>query len=315
MTHTHSPELREQLGLLNALSPQIETLIERHIEQRNLWFPAQLLDPEEREELAERARQLPQSVRAGLALNLLTEEGLPHFHRLIAQHTGEDSAWGYWNNVWTAEEDRHGCILRDYARDAKVFDMLALEKLQYQYLEAGFNPQWHSDPYRLVAYTSLQEKATQLSHANLARLAAPHEPKLQHILSRVAADESRHHKFYRDTFALLLDADPDRALRAAWAVMPRMIMPGHTIPGYRQLSDIAHRAGIYGPRDYAIIVSQLLDTWRIAVAHGLSHSGERLREKLLGLPARINKLAELVTSRRSQPENETTPFDFLPGSA
>ncbi len=315
MQHTQSPELRQQLGLLNELSPQIEKLIARHIEDRNLWFPAELLDPEERDELAQRARHLPESVRAGLALNLLTEEGLPHFHRLIAQYTGEDSAWGYWNNVWTAEEDRHGCILRDYARDAKVFDMLGLEKLQYQYLEAGFNPDWHSDPYRLVAYTSLQEKATQLSHANLARLAAPHEPKLQHILSRVAADESRHHKFYRDAFALLLEADPDRALRAAWAVMPKMIMPGHTIPGYRQLSDIAHRAGIYGPRDYAVIVSQLLDTWRIAAAHGLSHSSERLREKLLGLPERIHKLAELVTARRGAGDAESPRFEFLPSQA
>lgn len=315
MQNTQSSELEQKLGLLNELSPAIEKLIARHIEQRNLWFPAELLDADERDELAQRARSLPESVRAGLALNLLTEEGLPHFHRLIAQHTGEDSAWGYWNNMWTAEEDRHGCILRDYARDAKVFDMLGLEKLQYEYLEAGFNPQWHSDPYRLVAYTSLQEKATQLSHANLARLAAPHEPKLQHILSRVAADESRHHKFYRDTFALLLEADPERALKAAWAVMPKMIMPGHTIPGYRQLSDIAHQAGIYGPRDYAAIVSQLLDTWRIATANSLSSSGERLREKLLELPERIHKLAELVTARRSKDPSPAQSLTFLPSTA
>ncbi len=303
--------LSQQLGVFSEISSQVEKLIERHKADRKLWYPSELLDVEEREELAQQAQALPGAVRAGLALNLLTEEGLPHFHRLIAQHTGQDSAWGYWNNLWTAEEDRHGVVLHDYVRDAKVLDLLALEKLQYQYLEAGFDPDWKQDPYRLVAYTSLQEKATQFSHANLARLAAPHEPKLQHILSRVAADEARHHRFYRDTFALLLEADPERALQAAWAVMPKMAMPGHTIPGFRELADSAHQAGIYGPHDYAVIVRELLGCWGIAAARGLSHRGEQLREKLLLLPERIQKLADLVTRRKTQsagPQN----FDFLP---
>ena len=298
-----------QLNVLHELSDQVEKLISRHKQERKLWFPAELLDVEERDALAEQARRLPGPIRAGLALNLLTEEGLPHFHRLIAQYTGQDSAWGYWNNLWTAEEDRHGQVLHDYVRDSKILDQLALEKLQYQYLEAGFNPNWQQDPYRLIAYTSLQEKATQLSHANLARLAAPYETKLQHILSRVAADEARHHRFYRDTFALLLEADPERALQAAWAVMPSMVMPGHTIPGFRELSDCARQAGIYGPQDYAGIVRDLLKCWGIAAARGLSHRSEQLQEKLLLLPERIMKLAERVAQRQGQiPLN----FSFLP---
>ena len=299
-----------QLGVLSELSNAVEKLIERHKAERKLWFPSEILDVEEREHLAEQAQALPTALRAGLALNLLTEEGLPHFHRLIAQYTGHDSAWGYWNNLWTAEEDRHGVVLHDYVRDAKVLDLLALEKMQYHYLEAGFNPDWQQDAYRLIAYTSLQEKATQLSHANLARLAAPYEPKLQHILSRVAADESRHHCFYRDTFALLLEADPERALQAAWAVMPKLVMPGHNIPGFRELSDCAHAAGIYGPKDYALIVRDLLSCWGIAAARGLSNRSEQLQDKLLQLPDRIIKLAERLAERRTL--STTTHFDFLP---
>lgn len=306
-----SSSRESQKGLLNELAPEVERLIDRHKGDRKLWFPAELLDINEREELRERASALPDAARAGLALNLLTEEGLPHFHRLIAQDMGEDSVWGYWNNLWTAEEDRHGCVLRDYARDSGTLDMLALEKMQFAYLEAGFQPEWRGDAFRLIAYTSLQEKATQLSHANLARLVAPVEPRLQHILSRVAADESRHHRFYRDVFSLLLQADPERALRAAWAVMPRMAMPGQSIPGFSDLADVARRAGIYGPLDYMNIVNELLTAWGIAAARGLSSSSERLREKLLALPERLHRLAELLAERRPR-MNSRPHFDFIP---
>lgn len=309
MNQTNS-EIQHQVGVIQELTPQVEGLINRHLESRKLWFPTELLHSDDRDELRENAQNLPRAARAGLALNLLTEEGLPHFHRLIARYMGMDSAWAHWNNLWTAEEDRHGCVLRDYARDSGALEMLALEKMQYAYLEAGFDPDWHGEPYRLVAYTSLQEKATQYSHANLARLAAPHEPRLQHILSRVAADEGRHHRFYRDTFALLLEADPERALKAAWAVMPKMAMPGHTIPGFNDLAEVARAAGIYGPMDYYRIVSDLLSVWGIAAARGLSKSGERLRERLLELPERLNRFAHIVAERRSKMPR--VQFDFLP---
>ncbi|MGB1558157.1 MAG: acyl-ACP desaturase [Oceanococcaceae bacterium] len=306
----HRESIEPQKEVLNHLAPQVEGLVARHLEQRNLWMPSDLLDEGERDQLREAARGLPDAVRAGLALNLLTEEGLPHFHRLIAVHMGEDSVWNRWNNIWTAEEDRHGCVLRDYARDAGIFDMAALERLQYAYLEAGFNPDWGHDPYKLLAYTSLQEKATQRAHGNLARLAATEEPRLQHILSRVAGDESRHHVFYRDAFAMLLQEDPERALKAAWAVMPNLAMPGHTIPGYAQLSDVVRAAGIYGPLDYTKIVADLLSIWGIAAARGLSSAAEQLQDKLMQLPTRLERFAEVVAKRR--PGLPQFDFDFLP---
>ncbi len=299
-----------QKEVLAHIAPQVEALVTRHLEQRRLWMPSEILDERERDRLRDAARGLPESVRAGLALNLLTEEGLPHFHRLIAVHMGEHSVWGRWNNLWTAEEDRHGCVLRDYSRDAGIFDMVALERLQYDYLEAGFNPDWGRDPYKLLAYTSLQEKATQRAHGNLARLAAPIEPQLQTILSRVAGDEAKHHLFYRDCFAMLLAEDPERALKAAWAVMPNLAMPGHTIPGYTQLSDAVRAAGIYGPLDYCKIVSDLLGVWGIAAARGLSSQAERLQDQLMALPGRLERFAELVARRR--PQARDLRFDFLP---
>lgn len=302
-------DLREQGAVLKALEPRVEALMERHLEQRNLWLPADLLDPEEATELRERAGDLSAGVRAGLALNLLTEEGLPHFHRLLATYLGRDSVWRRWSDIWTAEEDRHGCVLRDYARDAGVFDMQALERMQYEYLVAGFDPEWGRDPYQLLAYTTLQERATQFAHANLARLAARTEPRLQRTLGHVAADESRHHAFYRDAFSLIIEEDPERALRAAWAVMPRLAMPGHTMPDFTRLADVARVEGIYGPFDYRRIVAEMLRWWGIPALRGLSGAGEHIRERLLELPERLGRVAERMSERRP---SVSMQFDFLP---
>jgi Fatty acid desaturase. len=246
----------EQFEILAGLSPNVVAETEAHISRRRLWFPESLLPAsaegdgieEVHAELRAAARALPDTVRVSLAMNLLTEEGLPHFHRLIVVHLGSDGAWSNWNNLWTAEEDRHGCILRDYVRDARLFDMSALEQMQYRYIESGFNPDWERDPYRLLAYTSLQERATQMAHANTGRACSAYESTAQRILANVSGDESRHYQFYRNMFAAILAADPDRALYALLKVMPALAMPGHTIPGYDQMAEVIRRSDIYGPR-------------------------------------------------------------------
>ena len=317
ITSSLNPDLPAQREILTALETQVRGFMDRHIESRKLWMPNDLMpaneksDPRLDQELAElrqRAKGLPDGVRVAIALNLLTEEGLPHFHRLVAQYMGHDGVWAEWNNLWTAEEDRHGCVLRDYVRDARVFDMAALEKLQFQYIESGFNPQWHDDPYRLLAYTSLQEKATQSSHSNAGRLAGQYEPKLQKILAHISADESRHYVFYRDSFSAVLKADTNRALAALASVAPALAMPGHKIEGFAQMSEVERRAGIYGPREYLKLVEDLVKHWAIDTMTGLSAAGRAAQEKMMKLPARLARMAEYIESKA---HSRSFSFEFI----
>ncbi len=303
--------------VLRDMETRVRALIDAHLETRRLWFPNDLLPADtqmhEAEETAQRelrqaAQGIPAPVRVALALNLLTEEGLPHFHRLLSAHMGHASPWSDWNNLWTAEEDRHGCALRDYVREARLFDMRALEQLQYAYIESGFNPNWNLDPYCLLAYTSLQERATQRAHANTGRRCAAFEPQIQRTLAHIAADESRHFCFYRDCFGEVLARDPDRALVALLRIAPALAMPGHEIEGYASMAEVVRRCGIYGPRDYCQIIAELLDHWRIGTLSGLKSTGARARDKLMNLPQRLARLADYA-------ERKTTPrpfsFDFL----
>lgn len=309
----------DQIDVLVAMEPFVRDQMQQHVARRKLWFPNDILPADalmpaeaetDRARLRDAARGVPDAVRVALGLNLLTEEGLPHFHRLIATHLGNESVWREWNNVWTAEEDRHGCLLRDYVRDSRLFNMGALEKLQFAYIAAGFDPDWQRDPYRLLAYTSLQEKATQISHANTGRLCAGIEPMAQRVLAHLAGDEGRHYLFYRACFGEILARDPNRALTSLQKVTLGFAMPGHAMPGFDDMSDLVRRAGIFGTREYCDIVEELWDFWNLGGMVGLSAEGRQTQEKLMAVPARLRRMAEYA-ERKESPRQFT--FDLLDG--
>ncbi len=303
--------------VLTAIEPQVETMMEEHLRKRRLWFSSDFLpadekfDEEDERHLArirERARAIPDSARVAVALGLLTEEGLPHFHRLLAKYLGDDSVWHRWNYMWTAEEDRHGVALHDYTRDARLFKLKHIEQMQYAYLEAGFRPDWDKDPYKVFVYTTLQERATQHTHMNTGRLVGEDEPVLQNILSSIAADEAKHFSFYRRAFREVLALDPNRALQSALSILPAIDMPGVSMPNFRDMADVVRRVGIYGPLDYKKIVEEAIGFWKIELLEGLNEAGRIAQEKILQIPKRLQKVADYMDRRR---DSKTFSFDFI----
>ncbi|HEV2643914.1 MAG TPA: acyl-ACP desaturase [Candidatus Elarobacter sp.] len=297
-------ETLAKVEVLADLEPIVHDLMEVHESKRILWFPSELLspmpdtDPEYHiKELRERARGISLPARVALALNLLTEEGLPHFHRLLAAYLGGDTFWSKWTNLWTAEEDRHGAVLHDYTRDSAILDNPVLERMQFEYLRAGFEPTWDKDPYRVFVYTTLQERATQVSHANTGKLASEYEPKIGTVLSNVAKEEARHYAFYRNIFAEVLKRDPNRALVSAAAIMPSIDMPGVNMPHFREMADVIRRAGIYGPRDYLRIVEEQIRFWAIETLGDLDEMGQRAQETILSIPKRLERVADALETR------------------
>ena len=308
-------ELYSKIEVLEDLEEKVRELMEIHERKRELWFPSDLLGPAEDEcpdanlaQLRAQAAGIPDAARAALALNLLTEEGLPHFHRLLAVYLGDESFWRSWNNLWTAEEDRHGQVLHDYVRDTRLLKQRKLEEMQFEYLRAGFHPQWDRDPYRVFAYTTVQERATQFSHSETGKIVAEYEPRLGIILSQVAKEEARHYTFYRTVFEEILKRDPDQALHSASFILPAIDMPGVTMPGFKELADVIRRAGIYGPRDYLRIVQEQIRYWKIESLEGLNELGRKAQEKILGIPARLKRIADHMETRS---KSKTFSFEVV----
>lgn len=310
-------ETQNKAEVLAELEPIVDKLMEKHKKRRKMWFPSDFIPSDEKMDdnqhrilakLRDRARSISDSVRVSLAMNLLTEEGLPHFHRMLATYLESNSFWHKWNYMWTAEEDRHGCVLRDYVRDSRLFKFRHIEMMQYAYLETGFTPSWDKDPYRVFVYTSLQERATQISHKNTGKQAGEEEPLLRGILNSIASDEAKHFNFYRNIFKAILEIDPNRALQSALSILPSIDMPGISMPNFNNMADIIRRVGIYGPWDYKDIVQEAIDYWKIDLLTGLNEAGRKAQEKIMKLPDRLQKVAKYIDHKTAK---KTFSFDFI----
>jgi acyl-[acyl-carrier-protein] desaturase len=74
-------------------------------------------------------------------------------------------------------------------------------------------------------------------------------------------------------------------------------MPGVNMPHFREMADVLWRAGIYGPREYLKILDEQIRFWGIETIGGLDETGSRAQEKILGIPARLQRLADTMETR------------------
>ena len=100
------------------------------------------------------------------------------------------------------------------------------------------------DDYAGLSYAALQERATRISHGNLARLASGRgEENLAKICRKIAADETRHEVFYTKMVAELFERDPEATLFADRGMLRRLIeMPGSRMTDGREPDLFDHDA-------------------------------------------------------------------------
>jgi len=284
MTPRLDPPARRAEDLLRALEPTAEALLNRHLGMTKEWFPHEFIpyslgrDYDAQPWTPDQPR-LSGVARVAFEVNLLTEDNLPSYHRLIHTFFGKgDGAWVNWANRWTAEEGRHAIVLRDYLTVTRNCDPVRLERARMQQVEAGYaHPT--IDPLRQLAYVAFQELATRISHANTGRFSQ--DPVANRISERVAADENLHMVFYRDALAAALELDPSAAVMAVAAEVTNFQMPGATIQNFgRKAAQIA-RAGIYDLRiHHDEVLWPLLRYWRIFEIASLDSAAERARDEL-----------------------------------
>ncbi|KOU59472.1 acyl-ACP desaturase [Streptomyces sp. MMG1533] len=293
------------IRLLLDLEPVVEAGLNRHLATAKEWFPheyvpwsrgrdfdgvlgGQAWDPGPSE--------LPEAVRTSLIVNLLTEDNLPSYHRVIAEHFGRDGEWGTWVHRWTAEEDRHGHVIRDYLLASRAVDPVALERARMVHMATGFELEY-TGAAEAIAYVSFQELATRVAHRNTGRLSG--DPVCDQLLARVAQDENLHMLFYRDLLDATFDLAPDAAMRAVTTVVTSFRMPGHGIDNFARKSAQIAVAGIYDLRlHHDEVVMPVLRRLRVFERCGLGPDGERARDALSGHLARLDRTANRFTERR-----------------
>ena len=77
--------------------------------------------------------------------------------------------------------------------------------------------------------------------------------------------------------------------------MPAVLMhDGRNSDLYTKFSLVAQKAGVYTAKDYADIISALVEEWKVAGLLGLSDASAKAQEYLCGLAGRYQKVAELI---------------------
>ncbi|MEY3259130.1 MAG: hypothetical protein RI954_1156 [Actinomycetota bacterium] len=300
----------EVAQILAEIEPVAGRLLERHMGVAKEWFPHEMVPYDRGKNFESGAQWSPgdadfgdagieidEPVRDALFLNLLTEDNLPYYFRDIDRLFGSDSSYGEWARNWTAEEGRHSIVMRDYMTVSRAVDPVALERARMIQVRGGQVPD-PGDAIEALAYVSMQELATRISHRNTGKLMKDEIGTA--IMSRVGNDENLHYLFYRDLTSAALEVDPSTTVIGIERAVRNFEMPGTGIPDYERMAREVARAGIY---DLLIHHDQILEPvvlrhWKVTELTGLSSEAEQAREALIKRIERTAKVGKRLAAER-----------------
>jgi acyl-[acyl-carrier-protein] desaturase len=300
----------EVAQILAEIEPVAGRLLERHMGVAKEWFPHEMVPYDRGKNFESGAQWSPgdadfgdagieidEPVRDALFLNLLTEDNLPYYFRDIDRLFGSDSSYGEWARNWTAEEGRHSIVMRDYMTVSRAVDPVALERARMIQVRGGQVPD-PGDAIEALAYVSMQELATRISHRNTGKLMKDEIGTA--IMSRVGNDENLHYLFHRDLTSAALEVDPSTTVIGIERAVRNFEMPGTGIPDYERMAREVARAGIY---DLLIHHDQILEPvvlrhWKVTELTGLSPEAEQAREALIKRIERTAKVGKRLAAER-----------------
>ncbi|QLY28551.1 acyl-ACP desaturase [Nocardia huaxiensis] len=283
-----------QREILTELEPVAGAALDRHLAMVKEWHPHDYVPWDEGRNFAQlggvdwdpEQSRLGEVAKAALVTNLLTEDNLPSYHREIAENFSLDGAWGTWVGRWTAEENRHSVVLRDYLVVTRGVDPVALENARMTHMTNGFAPPLDAVTAAgqagflySVAYVSFQELATRISHRNTAQFCE--DPIAEDIMQRLALDENLHMIFYRTLCGAALDLVPDQAMVAIDAIVENFRMPGAGMPDFRRNGVLMAKHGVYDLRQHLEeVLLPVMRQWNIFGRNDFGPAGEQARERL-----------------------------------
>jgi len=278
-----------------------------------IWQPSDFLPDSTKpsffddiKELQGNAKDISYDLLAVLIGDTITEEALPTYESWLTMvdsvSKGEEGGWMKWTRHWTSEENRHGDLLNKYLYLTGRVDMRMME-VSTQYLIAdGFDIGTGTDPYRNFIYTSFQELATNISHRRVASLAKKDgDTLLSKMCGVIASDELRHARAYKHFISKIFEVDANEAMIAFEDMMrKKIVMPAHFLrevglkigQTFGHFTDAAQRLGVYTAVDYVDILKELIADWHIESMVDLTETGEKARDYIMNLPARLLRVAD-----------------------
>ncbi|MGW5436319.1 acyl-ACP desaturase [Nocardia asteroides] len=274
--------------LLDSLADVVETNLARHTEVAEGWQPHEFVPWADGRNFAflggtdwtPEQSELSETAKLALTVSVLVADNLPSYHRELGKHL-RTGPWWRWVGRWTAEENRHEILIRNYLMVTRAVDPVALERARMAHMTDGFNrPPLHL--IEVLTTCALEEQAAAIRHRNTAALGE--NPIVTAIAEKLAADDALQADFFAALVAAALDLVPDQAVRAIADQVAAFRVPQVDLPGGGSSDEALAEAGIYDrAKEGELVFGPLLKRWNIFTRTDFSEEGEKARAELAHL--------------------------------
>ncbi|AYF72786.1 acyl-ACP desaturase [Nocardia yunnanensis] len=274
--------------LLVSLTDEVETNLERHIAAAAEWQPHDYVPWDDGRNFAflggtdwdPAQSELSEVAKTALTVSVLIADNLPAYHRELGKYLNR-GPWWRWVGRWTAEENRHEIVIRNYLMVTRAVDPIELERMRMAHMTEGFRrPGMHL--LDVLASVAFEETAAAVRHRNTAR--AADNVIVASIADRLAADDELQAVFFANLVAAALDLAPDQTARAIADRIADFHVPTVQLADGRTSDEVLAEAGIYTAADEPTLVFQpLLERWNFFTRPDFGEQGEKARADLAHL--------------------------------
>ncbi|AOW94301.1 fatty acid desaturase [Rhodococcus sp. WMMA185] len=275
--------------LLHELVPAVEENFKRHIAEADVWQPHDLVPWGQGKNYAfiggidwsADQSSLSDVESLALTVGVLIADNLPAYHREVGKHLALVGPWWRWVGRWTAEENRHSIVIRNYLMVTRAVDPVALERARMDEMLRGYAmPPMHL--IEMLVNSAFEEKAAAVRHHNTAALGE--DPLVAVIAERLAADDDLQSLFYRNLVDAAFELVPDQTARAVASRIAAFDVPRVVLPGGADSTAVLAEAGIYDPAAQGEkVFTPMLRSWNMATRTDLGPEGDKAREELSAL--------------------------------
>ncbi|MXP23005.1 fatty acid desaturase [Gordonia sp. HNM0687] len=221
--------------------------------------------------------------RAGVLALLLTKDNLPSYHRVLALHFPAFSDWRQLVGVWTAEDNRHAIVLRDFLVVTRAIDPVDAEERRRIHVTAGYRQRPESienlGPLDVLALMAVHENQC-VGFIEKLRGTVTDDVFTQ-ILDKIAADDAVQAATFGAFLNAGLVADPAGTVVAVDRALARL----DTEPIGSDIADFdAERALITGFEDdesRARVAAAIVAAMKLGSVSGLDGEAEAARVRIL----------------------------------
>lgn len=272
--------------LLSELEADAAHLLQKHIDAARDWQPHDYVPWDSGRNFAFLGGEdwSPEQVTLGDAevvgatVSVLVADNLPEYHRDLAFALRSSDVWWKLIGRWTAEENRHAIVLRNYLMTTRAVDPVDLERVRIEHMTTGYSaPSLHV--LHILAKFALDERAAAVRHRRAS--ASSQDALLSSILDRIAEDDDLQTTLFTDLVSAAIRVDADGAVRAIADTVASFSVPTVDLPGRGGSAELLAGIGLYDRTiETEEVIKPLLEAWNVFTLDGLGEDGLAARAEL-----------------------------------